>query len=191
MRKFIFRATFLVSILFISPHSNSASTPSAEKTTPIQVVLDKIASLKIKDIQKLTGRKMTFKEKITFWLVKQQIKHKSDKGIVGSLFRKLSEKKTNGKSDSEKGDGATSKGQTAFVFGLVAVGLLILGLFTGYALIGSLVSAILAIVLGSIAKKENPSDNKAGVAKLLGWITLGLIALLFILVAIAFASIFN
>jgi len=194
MKKIISRIVFSVGIILISLHSNAATTfssPATENIIPAQSVLDRIATMKVKDIQKLAGRKLTLKEKVVFWLLKEQIKHKADKGIVSSVVKKILEKKTKKTADYKKGEGATSNGQTAFVFGVFAVGLFIAGLFLPYVILGSLIAAILAIVLGSVAKKENPSDAKAGAAKLMGWITLGLIALLLILAVVVLASIFN
>src|SRR5258705_5571 len=57
-----------------------------------------------------------------------------------------------------------------------------------YEILGALVAAIFAIVMGSMASKQDRSDKKAHAAKLLGWITLGLIALLLILAAIIVAT---
>ncbi len=162
------RLRIIWSILFcmflsIAAPVNSATIPSStSKIIPVGDIYKKIASLKIKDIQKLTGRKLTIKEKISFLILKHKLKQQAD------------DKK--------------SKGQTAFIFGIVGLGLLLVGLFVPYVILGALVSAILAIVVGSVAKKQDPSDKKAHAGKLLGWITLGLIAFLLILVVALFAS---
>jgi len=66
--------------------------------------------------------------------------------------------------------------------------LLLLGLFFPYVILGALVAAILAIILGSNAKRLDSSDSKARAAVLLGWITLGAIALLLIIATIYFTS---
>ena len=135
---------------------------TADRPVPHDVLLKKITSLKIKDLQKLAGKKLTLKEKIAFLILKERLKHKT-------------------------GDNQ-SKGQTALIFGIGAVALLIIGLFVPFVILGSLVSAILAIVVGTVAHKKDRSDNNALVGKLLGWITLGLIALLFLLVIVVIAS---
>lgn len=138
--------------------------PSTSKIIPVGDIYKKIASLKIKDIQKLVGRKLTIKEKISFLILRHKLKHPPrDK---------------------------QNKGQTAFIFGIAGLALLIVGLFVPYVILVSLVSAILAVVFGSVAKKQDPSDNNALTGKLLGWITLGLIALLAILVIVLIASLF-
>lgn len=118
--------------------------------------------MKMKDFRKLAGRKLTLKEKVSFIILKHKLKQQAK--------------------DSEK------QGQTAFTFGLIAVGLLLLGLFVPYVILGSLVAAILAIVTGSMAKKRDGDNRKAKAGQLLGWITLGLIAFLFILAAVVLAS---
>jgi hypothetical protein len=121
----------------------------------------KLASLKVKEIQKLIGRKLTIKERISLLVLKH------------SFNQKIKEDK---------------QGSTAFGFGIAALAMLIIGLFVPYVILGSLVAAILAIVLGSVEKKRDRSDRKAQAAVLLGWITLGVIALLLIVAAIVVAA---
>ncbi len=121
-----------------------------------------IATMKLKEFQKLVGRKLTLKEKISFFVLKHKMKHQQQD--------------------------ADQQGQTAFILGLVGLGLLVIGLFVPYVILGSLVAAILAIVLGSTATKKDGDNKKARAGKLLGWITLGIITLLLILAAILIAS---
>ena len=165
MRLYIIWSIFFCIFFSIATPVSSATIPPASgKIIPVGAIYKKIASLKIRDIQKLAGRKLTLKEKISFLILKHKLKQQAD--------------------DKQ------NKGQTAFVFGIVGLGLLIVGLFVPYVILGALVSAILAIVSGSVAKKQDPSDKKAHAGKLLGWITLGLIALLIILVAVVIAAFF-
>ena len=119
-----------------------------------------MASLKIKEIQKIIGRKLTFKEKISFLVLKHTTKKEAQ----------------------------TKKGNTALIFGIVGVGLLLIGLFVPFVILGAIAGAIVAIVLGSGAKKQDPSDQKARAAVLLGWITLGATALLLIIATIVVLS---
>lgn len=121
-----------------------------------------IATMKLKEFQKLVGRKLTIKEKIGFFILKHKMKHQQE--------------------------GADKQGQTAYILGLVGLGLLVIGLFVPYVIIGSLVAAIMAIVTGSMATKKDGDNRKARAGKLLGWITLGLIALILILATIWLAS---
>jgi hypothetical protein len=163
MKKYITWMIILCSFLSFSVPTLAITTPgSTSEIIPKENILEKIASMKIKDFQKLTGKKLTLKQKAAFLILKHKLKRKAD----------------------EK----QGQGQTSFVFGLLALGLLVIGLFVPYVIIGSLVAAILAIVIGSVAKKQDPSDKKAHAGKLLGWITLGLIALLLILAAVVIAS---
>ena len=142
-----------------------ASVIPTEKIVPGESFFNKIASLKIKDLQKLAGRKFSLKEKIAFLVLKHKLNHHSG--------------------DSQ------GPGQTSLIFGIAGLALLIIGLFVPYVILGSLVSSILAIVVGSVAKKKDPSDRKAHAGKLLGWITLGLIALLLILAVLLLAALFS
>ena len=113
--------------------------------------------MKVRDVQKLTGKKMTLREKIAFGV----LKHKMKKKEAGS-----------------------PKGKTSFILGIAGLGLLVAGLFIPYVILLALGAAIIAIVMGSDAARKNPDDRKAHTGKLLGWITLGLICLILILVAI-------
>jgi hypothetical protein len=154
--------TFIISLFLAFPFVLHAAVmpPTNVKVHPPEAN-QKIISLKIKDVQKLLGRKLTFKEKISFVVLKHALKKRAAE---------------------------SKQGQTALGFGIAAVVMLILGLFIPYVIIGALIAAILAVVLGSVAKKQDPSDRKAYAATLLGWITLGGIALLILLAIAILAS---
>ena len=155
MRKFI--PCILVLIIFSSfsvsptavvlPAENVESIIGPPETI---IPLDKIASMKTKEAEKIIGRKMTLKEKISFKITQYKIK------------RALKDKE----------NGKASKGQTAFILSLISLCVL----FIPYLGIASLPLAIIGIVMGAQAKKENPNDKKANTAIILGIITLGLIS---------------
>lgn len=154
---------FIVCIFLILPSSLPATVIASPSKTAIlstSELRQKLISLKTRDLQKLIGRKLTLKEKI---------------GLL--VLKYTSNKKTQSK-----------KGSTALTFGIAGLVLLILGLFIPYIIIGALIASILAIVLGSNAKRQDSSDAKARTAVLLGWITLGAIALLLILAAVVIAT---
>jgi hypothetical protein len=135
----------------------SATQTVSTTIHPSLEAYQKFTSLKIKDVQKLIGRKLTIKEKISFLIIKHALKKKAAE---------------------------SKQGQTALGFGIAGAVMLILGLFIPYVIIGALIAGILAVVLGSVAKKQDRSDKKAYAATLLGWITLGAIALILILAII-------
>jgi FtsH-binding integral membrane protein len=165
MRSTILYLVFLGFVFSLQPLKASAAIiipPAASKIIPPGDIYKKIGSLKLKEFQKLAGRKLTIREKIGFLILKHKINHP---------------RKTD-----------TSKGQTALVFGIVALGLFVLGLFVPYVIIASLISSIVAIVSGSVALRNNRNDKKAFAGKLLGWITFGLIALLLVLAIIWLSS---
>jgi hypothetical protein len=141
--------------------SAAIAAPLDPTVHPSAELYQKFTSLKIKDVQKLIGRKLTIKEKIAFLIVK----HSAKKRVKGN-----------------------TQGQTALTFGIAAAVMLILGLFIPYIIIGALIAGILAVVLGSVAKKQDPSDKKAYAGALLGWITLGAIALIIILAIVIVSS---
>jgi len=155
------RFTFIMSLFLGLPFIlHAAVMPPATATNHPPEAYQKIISLKIKDVQKLIGRTLTLKEKISFLILKHTLKKRVE----------------------------SKQGQTALGFGIAAVVMLILGLFIPYVIIGALIAAILAVVLGSVAKRQDPSDRKAYAATLLGWITLGGIALLILLAIAILAS---
>lgn len=132
--------------------ATSISTDIIKK--PLDGGYKNIATMKLKEFQGLLGRKLTFKEKVGFFVLKHKMKHQQK--------------------DADK------QGQTAYILGLVGLGLFVAGLFVPYVILGSLVAAILAIVTGSMARKKDGDNRKANAGKLLGWITLGLIVLVYI-----------
>jgi hypothetical protein len=165
MRK-VLAFVFLFSITFFPAlAANNSNSPLvlpikekySSKTSP-----KKMALLKVRDLERLAGRKLTIKEKIGFLILK---------------------KKTRNQEAAPK-----SKGKTALIFGIAGIALFIIGIFAPFVIIGSLIAAIVAVVLGSSAAKKDPKDRKAHSAKLLGWITLGLIALLMVLVVVYVAA---
>lgn len=181
------RKIFLLPLLFaISSLSftvtQAATTPVAPAIEPIQPVIRKFSTLTLKEAQQLAGRKFTLKEKIGFWLFKKQIRKGQEKGFTKTLFYKAVHKK------ARKADQPGSKGMAALGFGIASVVILLLGFFIPYVIIVSPIAAILAIVLGTIAKKKDPDDTKGSIGKLLGWISLSLFVVLIIAVAIALAD---
>ena len=151
---FLIFSSFSVSI-------NTTIDPVNDPATKVALLLDKIASMKTKEAEKILGRKFTLKEKIAFKIAKYKLK----KDIRA---------KENGK----------SKGQTAFILSLI--GLCVL--FLPYVSIAALPLAIIGLVMGAQAKKANPDDKKAKTAIILSIITLGIFALALILVILILAA---
>jgi hypothetical protein len=138
------------------PASNNIIIPSAEMYT-------KIASLPTKDIQKLIGRKLTLKEKISLFILKQKLRHRSKESV--------------------------NAGDISMILGIAGLVFLLLAFLLPYFLGASIASAIVAIVTGHRTRKKDPANKKAKIGKLLGWITLGLISLFFIIILIELSSI--
>ncbi|MBL7725010.1 MAG: DUF4190 domain-containing protein [Chitinophagaceae bacterium] len=153
--------TLILSMFFISG-SYATSTPSSAYTEPgIQKniyptpQLTDILKLKVRDIERITGKKLKLKEKIAFKFLQWKIK----KGL--RITREEPKK---------------NKGKTALIFGIIGLA----GLITPIPIVGglmALVGIILALVLGYQAKKENPDDKNAKTAIVLGWIGIGLVVL--------------
>ena len=167
MRKFILCILVLIIFSSFSVSRTAIVLPPGNVESVIgppanMIPLDKIASMKTKEAEKILGRKMTLKEKISFKITQYKIK----------------------KALKDKEKGKASKGQTAFILSLISLCVL----FIPYLGIASLPLAIIGIVMGAQAKKENPNDKKANTAIILGIITLGLIVLAFIFIIAILAT---
>ena len=147
---------------FISSKTNLSPKTAIVKPADEKTALQRFAEIKVKDFEKLTGKKLSLKQKIAFKLL--QLKAR--------------------KQLKDQGETKHSKGQTAFVLSLIGLCLLIVP----YAAIASLPLAIIGLVMGSQAKKENPGDKKASTAVILSLVTLGLIVLAVLLVIALIAS---
>ncbi|MEQ1676541.1 MAG: DUF4190 domain-containing protein [Chitinophagaceae bacterium] len=151
--------------VFSSIHPSAGPSPvrmSIENAAP-SPVLATFATMKMRDIEKMAGRKFSLKEKIAIkfyqWKLRKQ-----------SLLPKGKEK--------------TNLGQAALILGIVGLVTLVIP----YASILSIPCIILALVFGYQAKKANPQDRKAKTAIILGWIGVGLIVLAVVLLIAILAS---
>lgn len=127
-----------------------------------------ISKMSVKDFENLSGKKLTLKEKIGFKILQQKLKKDPN------FFNKVS---------------TSSKGKTALTLGIIGLASVFVGLALPVSLIASVVLAIMSIVMGNKAYKEDPTDKKGKTAALLGWVTLGLL-LVFILAAALFVAAF-
>jgi hypothetical protein len=156
---------FILVLIIFSSFSVSTAIkidPSKDPVTKVAMPLDKIASMKTKEAEKILGRTLTLKEKIAFKIAQHKIK----KGLKA------------------KEEGKSTKGQTAMILGIVGIACILIP----YGLLAAIPLAILAIVFGSQAKKINKNDGKAQAGIILGIVTLGLVALAIIIVALILAS---
>jgi hypothetical protein len=140
---------------------SSTSPLDSANAMPAPDFYKKFSSMKVRDIEKLTGKKMKLRDKIAFGVWKHKMKKKEE---------------------------GSSRGKTSLIFGITGIILVVAGLFIPYVILAALAASIIAIVMGSDAIRKNPDDRKASTGKLLGWITLGLICLLLILVLIYVAA---
>lgn len=149
-----------------TPSSAYSSEPEIQKTIYPTPQLTDILKLKVRDIEKITGKKLKLKEKIAFKFLQWQIK----KGL--RITREEPKK---------------NKGKTALIFGIIGLA----GLITPIPIVGglmALVGIILALVLGYQAKNENPDDKNAKTAIVLGWIGVGLFVLAVAIVVAVLAT---
>lgn len=130
------------------------------------MVIKKIIDLTPKELEKLTGKHLSFKEKITFkflkWKLKRHLKQRPEK-LSDGKFDKL--------------------GRMSMIFGIGAFVLV----FLPFATFLAIPAALLAIILGavSINKVKNKTNSIIG-------IVLGSALLILLLIAIAvFVSIFS
>ncbi len=158
----------LLALLLFSVKSIAANSPRVylfpvvASGRTIILDLDKISSLKIKEVQKLIGRRLTLKEKIGFTILKQQVKKRGVTAVEKEI-------KDNGK--------------TSFILGLIGLAGLVVPLIGFF----SLPLAIIAIAVGNKAKKLNPDDKKAKTGVIFSWITIGLLVTIMAIVVLVIA----
>lgn len=166
------RTITLLLTLFFFTSSHSAVLPGMPKAAttvshplPADAFI-RFATLKIKEVEKLVGRKLTFKEKVAVKLYQWKIRKQARAGMR--------------KPDPDKG-------KTAMIFGIAGLALLFLPIpyLNG---LGAIISIILALVLGYQAKRANPNDKKAKTAIILGWIGVGVIIAAIIILLATFSS---
>jgi Na+/H+ antiporter NhaD/arsenite permease-like protein len=165
MRIRIIWGIIFCSLLSISATAGSAMVPVSDiNSVPLGKMHKKITSIKIKDIQKSIGRKLTLKEKISFFILKQKLRHQPKESV--------------------------NAGDVSLILGIAGLVFLALYFLVGfYFMIPAVASAIVAIVTGHRTRKKDPANKNAKIGKLLGWVTVGLITAFFIAILIAFASI--
>lgn len=168
MRIFLFLSAFCV---LLSSYSKPEfkNTVTLNNTTLKELPGNNInlkkwfVSLEIKEIEKLTGKKFTLKEKIGI----KFLQHKTKKELK-----------------SKKEESKTDLGKTSMILGIIGLGLILIP----YLFIASVPLAILAIILGNKARKADRNNRKAITGIILGWVTLGLVLLAFVLVLAVLSS---
>lgn len=166
----IFAITLLV--MFFSVETNPATRPETipvEHTDPnstTRIALRDIGTMRVKDVQKILGRKLKLKEKIALKVFQWKIKK--------------------GWAPAKKSPAKGNKGKTALIFAIVGM----VALFIPIVSIIALPAAIIALVVAYDARKEDPSDRQARLALILAWITIALflIALVAILIILSSGS---
>jgi len=154
LRYFVF---FIVFSIAVKSHSSSVMASSTASGTRINSpsllqkgMIASLLSLKPQDITRLTGKKLSLGEKIVLnffrYKLKRQLQHTGKKEVKAS-------------------------GKTAFILGLTGL----LCIFIPYFILASIPLAVLAIVIGSKARKADPHNRKAKTGIILGVITLGII----------------
>lgn len=172
MRNLIFLMAVLTLLAAAFPALATTTPSPGNEPVPTVSLFKKISTYKEKDLRKQLGRKLTLKEKTSFFFLKKKAKKlAADEGKAG---------------------------ESAYVAGLIAVGLLVTGLFFPPLLIGSLIAAIVAVSSGSKTLKIDPANKKARIGRLLGWISIcgiiGIIIAILVIIAVfsdVFGSIFG
>ena len=164
MRNLVLRLSVITILLFSSLPVLSTILSIEPVNKGRSAVHKKILSMKVRDIQRFTGKKMSLKEKIAFGILKRKLKKQSDT--------------------------SSSSGQLSLIFGIAGAACFIAGIFLGPFFIAAITAGIVAVVVGSVAKKKNPDDRKAFAGVLLGWITLGLVVATILLAILLFTALF-
>jgi hypothetical protein len=143
--------SFFLFLVFQPAHAiiRPTNTSSTSPTLNIPSSLQSLSSLKIKEVEKLLGRKMKLKEKIAFKIFQWKLK------------KELT---------SEKRDSGVDHGKTSMILGIVGIA----ALLVPYLAIASIPCAILAIIFGNKARKTDRNNGKAIAGIILGWMTIGI-----------------
>lgn len=162
MRKLILCLTVLT--FFFSPLMAVATTIPATPagSVPPGFFTRQITALKVQDLRKMLGRKLSLKERISFLLLKKKLRKQAAEG--------------------------KDPGEGSFVAGLIAGGLFLAGLLFPPLLIGSFIAAIIAVASAGPVLRKNPGNKKAKTGQIIGWITIGLFLLLLALIVAILAS---
>lgn len=139
--------------------SLQTNTSFSEQITIPAISLSVISTMKVKEVEKTIGRKLKLKEKIAFKIFQWEIK-KDIKRI--------------------KKEGERDKGKTAMILGIIAAG----SLFIPFVNLAAFPLAILAIVIGSNAKREDPKNRKARTGVTLGIATLAFLVAITLIVVL-------
>jgi len=161
----VFLMLLLVAVFFIRP-AGAASIPSKEVSllpgNEFPGKIPDLRTIKVRDFEKLTGKKLSLKEKVAFKIFQWKIR----KGL------------------HTREENKKDKGKAAMILGIIGIA----SLFIPYVSLISIPCTVLALVFGYQAKKANPNDSKAKTAIILGWVTVGLYALAILLIIAILAS---
>jgi hypothetical protein len=152
----------LLFFLFFASLSYAAVTPE-----PVKPVFD-LTTIKVKDFEKLTGKKLSFFQKVKF-------------KILQKVLRKVK--------GGELTDKQKQQARASMILGIASFVLLLLSsvAFIGIAGILCIPAAILAVILGAKSLKGN-SNTQGIVGVVTGGVTLALIVLALILVVLFLSS---
>lgn len=153
MRKFFLLLSLFVFVngnsrpLFISIPGTAMQGPVLKITGHLPVSASELATMKLKDLEKLTGHRLTLKEKLAFKIFQAKLKkqiHKADK------------------KDYPK------RSKIAFILSLLSLATVVL-------IPLSLVLAVISILLAAKSIKQNEYDRKAKTAMGLSILAIGII----------------
>ena len=165
-------ATILIFTIFLVANTTVSAFPDSPIDTalaynPPNKALLFLKKTSVKQIEVLAGRRLTLKEKVGVFLLKKT-NTKNLRNLPGEPSVK------------------TKKGKAAFVLGICALGGLVLHIVG----LLSIPCAILAIIFGAQAVKENKNDRQGKTGLILGIVFFGVLLLLILLV-IALLSAFT
>jgi hypothetical protein len=162
MRKLLL-PVFILFVLVSPGHVMAATVPSVSATPASQVneepktkTLPSLATMKVKEFEKLAGQKLTLKEKIAFKIFQSKLKKENRK--------------------AEKGE-YSKRSKLAFILGILSIATLPL-------IPLSVLLSVITIILASKSIKANDMDKKAKTALTLAVLSLGIIVVGLLIYAI-------
>jgi hypothetical protein len=145
-------------MFFSEAFSSSIILPGGNDNKIVYSSFPNIPDLKIKDLAKTTGKRLSLKQKIELKILKFTVGKK--------LFRHGLQKRE------------TDKGQLALILSIIGLASLIIP----YVALISLPCAIAALIIGYSARRQYPNNKKAKTAIILGWTTIAIFVFVLILV---------
>ncbi len=125
-------------------------TAPVKQPTYQKIYLQRLATISVKEIEAITGKKLTFKERLGLKFIKWKMRHQL-KGNENEVDAK-----------------AEKRAQNSLIFGIATWGFVLLGLVVPFIGLLSLPCAIIALITGGLSINKVKDKGKANAGIILG-----------------------